>query len=403
MEGARRSIAARFVDHCNFAEHSVNLQSHGAAACGQFLSHRDAQQRGIHGTAAALRVLAGTPSEDAIDLCKRIVVYLNRRAQIESLGMLPDERRRLRTKIEEDDNNVIKVSETLYALSFVPAGVASTEALVQRLAGKLQLGMLRNKGWDYFLDIKSEPQPLPSAFALRALAHHGLASTNATDYLLEQIDSEVNGTTDLAVQTLCLYVLTTLPGRSSVDLALPTMARCFDRLWSRLSSLMSLDLETNAIYQRGNDHLFVGVPWQLYLLAVASLLRPYRVYASAAAQGRLVAVVHACTGETGFVYPFSENRSASRTNAILYDVLKQIETQSRKYPLLDVFHGVDRGRAVLSGPAFSYAAIAAGAAFAGFATLRWARSPGTSISELGPHFLAAGVIALLGLRKGIRS
>ena len=111
-----QGIVELFTQQC---EHGAQTESFPPemATCGQFIGDeaRNIAQYGLHGIAAALRVLGTQSSEECRLLVTRLVTYCEVLFQIHpSLTLAPEQR-------VGDTDNVIKLGELLYGLSFVSA------------------------------------------------------------------------------------------------------------------------------------------------------------------------------------------------------------------------------------------------------------------------------------------
>lgn len=401
IKKARVRIADLFLNQCMYGEQSTTLPT-GAKACGQFLQFRNSPHRGIYGTAAAIRVLAKDERQEARDLLPELIKYIEERRPLEE-ALLParDKRRsRLNEQILRDEENVIKLSELLYALALIPN--ARTEHLANAIAQRLKQGKIDKRGWGYFLDQRlGDPQLLPTAHAVRALATHGHDVKDEVHYLLDALNtpaaSQSSLRTDISVRVFCLYVLTFSPGNlAEREEDLP---RAFRPMWRSLEALLNDDIEQNVEYARKEVHYYVRVPWQLYLLALACKLSPLRAFASHAAQSRLDAIVSAVNTQEGFLYPHSGEWVSSRTNAILYDVFQIIEDQlPRSSALLLPALAVDRARKALN----STLATVIGYSLATtliVASLYQFKKQAGGLKELAPNFLSWIILLLLTARK----
>lgn len=351
----------------------------------------------MHGTAAALGVLSSTKDAEARSLAESIVSYLVGRSDIE-LAIPDTNQEQVHRQIDRDDHNVIKVSEVLFALSFVDGAVEGREVLKGRLVEALRKGIIHGEGWDYFLDHSKTPELLPTAFAIRALAEHGYENDieGPVRFLLGFLRDPKEGSwrsrADINVRALCLYVLTFSKGLDHlVDRSV--LKKAMSALWRRLEQLFQEDFEQTIEYQYRDDHFYVRIPWQLYLLALASKLAPWHRFASGAAQRRLHAIVESAVATEGFSYPHSGDRLSSRTNAILYETLGIMEENLRSPWALWPFYLLDRIRGFIS-RIVPYLAFAA----AVWVTFRWVRTGGT-ISELGPELVGAFLLLLIAAGK----
>ena len=395
LEEARSEILQRFVNKCQKGLQISDLPN-DVSACGQYLD-AGSRQRGLHGTAAALRVLSGSKDTEARSLSERIVSYLVSRTDIE-VGLTTTNTEQVQRGIDRDNQNVIKVSEVLYALSFVDGSVKGREGLIGDLAEALRKGIIHGNGWDYFLDGSEKPELLPTAFAIRALAEHGYdediegPAKFLQGFLKDPKEESWKSRADINVRANCLYVLTFSKGLDRlVDRSV--LKKAMSALWRRLEQLLHEDFEQTIEYQCHDDHFYVRVPWQLYLLALASRLSPWKRFASGAAQRRLHAIVESAVAREGFSYPHSGDRLSSRTNAILYESLGILEENLRTPQALWPFYLVDRVRGFIS-RIVPYLALGA----AGWVTVCWVRTGGT-VSELGPELVGAFLLALIAAGK----
>lgn len=388
----RVKIAEQFVRQCRDGPQSTDLAV-GIKACGQRLGETVSPQRGLHGTAAAIRVLAAYDNSDARLLLPQLVRYIRERESVEPL--------RERDRLRADSCNVIKISETLYALHHVDAAVAQTEELRRHLASTLTTGMVAGQGWSYYTDRPQAVEPLPTALAVQALATEGYSVDGPVLSLMSTVISNGTGiaiaTADVSVKVLCLYVLAF--GRAGRALVSPLdLKKAFFTLWSQLSSLLKdHDIEQNVEYQREGEHHYVRVPWQLYLIALAAQLDPFRSFASRSVQSRLRSVLSAAASPVGFFYPHSGSRVSARTNAILYEVLAIIERllpqMSWKLRLGGVVDLVINSRVTVWAARAVFFLIA-------FLSLRqWTQGLTTGLGALAPNILSAFLLLLLSTRR----
>lgn len=225
---AQSQIVRLFLKQCTHGAQTSALDD-STAACGQFLGmHATPRaQRGLHGTASALYVLANAASDDAGRIVQRIVNYLENRSTLED----GDE-------IGFDDTNVIKIAEVLFTLRKVRPGVASTEDISRKFAAILMESRRNGTGWNYCTDAEdSAPEELPTAHAIRALAEYGEpeARSLANDLLTTLTKADVSSaakTTDIHVHVFSLFVLTfSFPQDPLPD---PELKRLFSYLLGRI-------------------------------------------------------------------------------------------------------------------------------------------------------------------------
>jgi hypothetical protein len=214
-----------------------------AAALGQHL-HATTPQRGLHGTAAAIEVLAQTPGSQAKELTRRLVHYIDSISNIEAA--VPDSETS-QQDIKASQHNVIKMSEVLYSLAAVPTSSAPREELARHIAETLVGSCQPDGGWPYYMAGSSAASDVvPTAYATRALAAHGFDVTGSVKFLVENLKKKSSDEIDIFVQVLEIYVLCYLPVdyRPEKELNKP-----FEDAWLRLSTLLNQDLEANIEYE----------------------------------------------------------------------------------------------------------------------------------------------------------
>lgn len=295
--------------------------------------------------------------------------------------------------LQISESNVIKLSEVLYALAGVPTSVAPREQIAKRIAELLRSARRTDGGWPYYVENSSdESELLPTAYAVRALVAHGYNVDESTEYLRERLKNPGESQTDVSVQVTALYVLCFLP-----DSEVPNseLRAAFSSLWLRLAPLLSQDLEANIEYWGGRMS-YVRVPWQLYLLAIAAKLSPYRRFASSLAQRRLKAILGGVEVNGGLIYPHSGRDLSSRTNAILFEVLGIIREQLnvRKLPLgpFEVYEEIKKG---VSSRTARYIIRAAALGLIVFAVVSWLRERDHHIGEFAPEIISSVLLILL--------
>lgn len=330
IDQAKDQIRNLFLNQCTHGRQTRDLPGQ-AAACGQFLNVLGSPQRGLHGTAAAIRVLGGDTRQETGDLVLRMVEYIRNRDVYEPGN---------RQKCTRDDNNVVKMSEAVIALQHVPPA----RDFVAELAQRLRSGIVQGHGWSWFLDDQGAPEPFPTAFACYALSSLGPATEvdGARKYLMRclQQSNLANGSgmkhADTITYVFCLYVMTILTAGQTNSEERQFLRGRFDRTWHRLEPLLGDDLEQNIEYWDGGETRYVRIPWQLYLLALASHYRVHRRFSSLAAQTKLVHILD-MVKDDNYLYPYSGKFLSSRTYAILYEVLETIHRNVEHRRLFPLF------------------------------------------------------------------
>ena len=391
LENVFAKIAVLFVDQCNYGKQSIGLP--GSAACGQFVGAkaRDLPHRGLHGVAAALRVLSVTESPEARQLVPKLVKYIDHRINPQASAPVDLEPAQI-----DSDKNVIKLGELLYSLSCVPAGRAPTDALVRSIANRLLSSRREGKGWTYFTNSTDPIDPLPTAFAVLGLCRHGYGPEIGPQiaYLEQAIlnDSSCEGLSihDNSVQIVCLFslVFRDLPVS---QITVKKFRRHFIKQWKLHEPLFSQQLEQTIEYSKGHTNYYIRIPWQLYLLALASVLDPKRLASQSAR--RMLRSVYSMVHATGFRYPYSGLPISSRTNAILFDVLYSVKGSKKNNFLYQCFRAGDSIRIFFSHTAFSYITIIAFLIATALLVYGWIEK-GDTVRDLGSG-LAVGLILLV--------
>ena len=395
IESALTKIEQLFVDQSAHGTQNANIAPTGAA-CGQFLGSPANSQRGLHGTAAALRVISQATTPEAAALVPRLIWYIENRDTLISSGReLPAGNH----AFTDDQDNIIKLSEILYALSFVQASQSSTDNLVQSIATRLMSARKEDKGWSNFTDAQGPVASLPTAFAILALSRHGQVYqqqiTKQIAYLESIVYEDIRPGSpnfdDTSVKIFCVFALAfrkdNLP-----QAEIKKLRNVFDRLWRTHVRLLDHDIEQNIEYSRGPSNYYIRVPWQLYLLALAARLES-RYISGLAAQRGINRIADSVLG-IGFKYPYSGSVLSSRTNAILYDVLQKIRQFNQRNFFHSLYYAYDRVRTVLSHPFFSYCTLLIWLGVAGFCTYKWIAKHGKP-EDIGSDFASALVIMFI--------
>jgi len=350
-------------------------------------------QRGLHGTAAAIRVLGEQQGTEVRELLPRLIEYVEKRDEVETPEM--------RETVQEDALNIIKIAESLDAINHVDPAIALTEGFRRRLSERLLASNIAGRGWSYWTDEQPRIELLPTAIAIRALASQGYDVQVAVQHLLAEVTKQQNqanasGSVDVSVRVLCLYVLAFgNDGKPLVDI--DKLREPFYQLWSRLSPLLkNEDIEQNVEYERRFAHRYVRVPWQLYLIALTARLAPFR-FASSAVQGRLKAIVAAASGERGFFYPHSGDKVSARTNAILFEVLTYVQGLWHNLHMKLIPGRI--GDFLVNSRITAWFARGLAGVIVLVSLREWLWGGSASIADLAPNLVSAPVLILLSIRR----
>lgn len=407
IDSARAKILDMFAEQCAHGRQTTDLPNTATAACGQFIGPeaKGLAQRGLHGTAAAIAVLAHAPPElaKAQGLVARLVKYAAERLSTDGITTPNADKDR----IEKDSDNIIKVSEMLSALASVPVTTTpNAEGLRRQLTKTLRESRIEDKGWAYFRsDPSAVPQLLPTAYAVLALDAVGEDVTGPVYYLLEklqQVDRGVNPVTetgaDTTIRTVALYALVYRKHanqRSPIDS--PVQQALFNGLWQRLEQLLRAEsIEQNIEYWKGKKTFYVRVPWQLYLLALAAKVQ-FPLFATKSAQVRICEIV-ANLEEGKFRYPHSGNMISSRTNAIAFEVLGHIRNELDRSNSFSFHVWKDR---IISWVGWRKIVFVLSGMFILYTIWCWATGTGQKqLSDLAPNLVAPLIVCFLTWGRG---
>lgn len=374
------------------------------AAAGQHLGGHS-PQRGLHGTAAAIRVLAESASDASQERVRSLVQYATTMREVEaSLG---EDRGLPPGRVAMAEENVIKKAELLYALGFVPPATARREDLVIRTASELRAGRLPQGGWGYLTDSSTTgtPLPLPTAHAVVGLSKHRFDVRIELDWLRSYLRvsgaPDPKSASDVSVRVFVLYVLCFVD--EDWERHKKELNKWFEELWSALSPLLSWDLEANIEYEFHGSVEYVRVPWQLHLIACAARLRPYKRFAGVACQKRLKSILDQIDGGGGVIYPHSGEVASTRTNAIVYEMLGRIrvELDKRRLPL-GPFEFIDKGSAALKSKAALVVLRTLAVLLTGAAVLLWALRDAHPTETLGANLAASLLLLIFASQRGSR-
>ena len=393
IDKAQQKITQQFLQQCVHGAQTRRLPN-GFAACGQFIAGQAEEigQFGLHGISAALRVLAPCHSTECGAIVGRLVAYceaifgVNPSLQIDAEHDLKS----------ADKQNVIKLGELLYGLSFVTTAQADRGPLVRHIAEQLRSTMRNNKGWGYFLT-DSVPELLSTAYAMRGLAQNGYDTSGPQQFLLEGLNLRKQAAhpshADLTTAVACTYCLTFC--RNVTDGQKPALKDAFVSEWRALEPLLGEDIEQNLECWHGTQTEYVRIPFQLYVLALAAEYSIFR-FASFYSQRSLRTVVDAL-GAGSFKYSYSGECLSSRTNSIAFDVILLIRDRIRHHTLLHLANFADRVRVFAGSRKFRVFAALIACGFVGWAIWDWSKTG--KVADLAPELLAGILMFFLTLGR----
>lgn len=409
MQPCQSAIRDKFLNECMTGARRTVLPAEANAA-GQYFDLPDRTQRGLHGTAAALRVVsAGHPNSDLVrTVTGGIVRYLRDRESVELAAAGDDSQAQAVTveRLRHDSVNTIKQAETLYALTFVSNGLAECDDLKTQISTRLLDCGRDPRGWEFILGAGREPHPLPTAHALRALTRNGHSADlwlpSVSKALIDRSSRPRNDILTAAIDCFLLQVLLEVGDA----LTRKESKRIFDSLWSRLHRELTTLREVNVDFFDDDRQNFVRVPWQLHLAVAAAAVHPYRRYLSAPVQRMLRTVTSSVSGQYGFRYPESGEHLSTRTYGIVYDTVALLDGRSSPRAvapnsLTSLVGAANLTMRVGRRVAFAVATLLAlGVAAAGLWS--WYHDDARSLGDLAPNFLSAAVLTALSYILAIR-
>jgi hypothetical protein len=394
------NIAKLIKDQTNDGQQSKLLQAIDSEvfALGQFLNDLTRQQRGIHGTSAGLIVLAEHDANHI--LIKGLIKYLENRKQFES-SLNGKEDLFQNERLTRDEDNIIKLSEILYSLSFVSAGQASKEEFTKQLAKKIMDAKCDSstfKGWSFFIsDNNQKAELLPTAFAVLALERNGFKELEIRNSLESQLfKEEINSPSTLAICVFCLYTLMQSK-KENENSKLKPYKDLFHKIWSSPYASMQNDYEQNLEYWNDVQHDYIRIPWQIYFLAISSQLSKWRFY-TVNFQNRLKSLVDKAK-QKGFIYPHSSPYISTRTNSILFvslEIIRENMNHSFGYSLLVK---IDRIRQFLGSTLTRRMAMALGISIMIYISYKWYTDSKTHFTDVAPELFASFILTLTTLGK----
>lgn len=387
IKNAKDRIADLFVDHCKNGMQSKGLGD-GVLACGQFFGNdaKNLRQRGVHGIAAAINTLAKIKNTSSTEVISGLARYLENRKDIEKT--ISKGTSSVELKCERDYENVIKVSEVILALSRIAYAGVNNDGIINTLSKRLQVGMIGQKGWDYFLDHTGDIELLPTAFGMLAMSATGFhdEAAKAATYLKSQLESRYikktpcqTANADISMDIFCLYALA-LTNKDMVPLK-----NIFQEIWLIMRPLIDKDNEQNIEYLYEDQHgCYIRVPWQLYMISLAGIYGFRLKFSSLYIQNILTDILNRVLNG-GFRYPNSGKMLSVRTNAILFEVLSNIEDILQHRSLSWMGSAFDQVKRILYSSFCRWSVRAIMALVAVVLMFDWYVSENTRLSEFAPE------------------
>lgn len=401
IQDVRNIIQTNFIEQCETIKTEGQLPDE-YFSCGQYLGVTNSQ-RGGHGIAAAISVLSNGDSKKSKQILHGLIKYLKEREDVEK--MLCDEdignEELIRGAIDDLDN-VIKVSETLYALIDVKGAVVNTEQCINKLVQILEMARLNGGGWSYYVNQNTGKALLPTVFATRALAYFGQVDTESIKYILEEIkkstniQSDDNVSVDMSVSVFAIYALSDFTEHLTSD-DKGTLQEAFEYYWKKLERLFGTDLEQNIEYLGEHKHRYVRVPWQLYLLYSAEIFKRHGALSTYSSRKAIEKILRTFKNSKGFKYPQSGEYVSSRTTAVIFQILGKI-SQRRPSFWLWFLSKIDLFRRFLGSKSFrlivSFSALIIGA----ISVYEW-NVTGGELKDFASSLIASALVLFIAYGK----
>lgn len=404
IEKLKDIISEKVYDQVANGEQSITLNQidNDIKACGQFLM-KERTQRGIHGTAAALRVISENQSDKYKVLIPQIIKYLDERNQIEVHAIFEN----LKPDATKDDNNVIKLSEQLYALSFVKVGQGSVNSLANEIKQSITNSKIDNKGWSYFTDDKSAVEILPTSFVVMALYANNYSDEESLQYIIKQLENilktPINDPSTFAILVFAFYVITfKVEDRIVKDkIKGVQLNQIFNKLWNSPFCVLDENIEQNIEYWINDKHYYIRVPWQLYIISLSTKYSVW-VFSKIKTQNRLKSIVESFANNGGFKYKYSGKYLSTRTTSILFDTLSVIENNLGNKTWYTILNAIDRVKIFIGSKWIKYPIVIILVVTFIYTIWLWINSEGTiseKVIHLGPHFLVYLLVLLYEFGK----
>jgi hypothetical protein len=390
LNWAMNRIEEQFRDLLENGTQAVGIPQ-GFYAAGQHLNPYSLNQRGFYGTAAALLAMSRSrPSPNRIGIIEGLIKYINDRPALEQgLADTEEDRAMLPARLILDWKMAFKCADLLYALAATPPAVAGRETLLQDVLGRLHSGHRKAGGWAVDLDPGRDRDPLATACVIRSL-HAAGVNVEPSDLDLVRGDAMTVGSASPYVRCLCLLVLLEVGGGDD------STTKIWNDLLDTLRSELHDRTEANYEFTIGNRQYYVRVPWQLYLIASASICKPTSLIFTSDVRRALLDCVQAIDSPEGYVYTAFGHMKSTRTYSILMDTLwrvsKQLQTSKTLARISLVANWAIR---IIYSRISAWTALFAALALAVVGLYAWLSESSSRLNAVGPELAAAVLLGLI--------
>lgn len=403
LVAARDAIRRRFAADVRARASAGNLPA-GYRAGGQFFEN--VEQRGLLGTLAAVRVLAADASPDGRQAVVELVAYLRSRRTLELEPGRHDQasRGRWQYKVSRDETMTVRQAELLFSLCLVPTGCAPTEDLRSAAARRLVSGRARDgSGWAHALGSPNGGTDLPTAHVIRALHRNGNDVTAESQQTLRGLVDRVRNPPhgDGATAHVDCFVALVLheAGVLRGEEARNVLAYLFRELKESLNRRSAATEDAPL----GGTNEYIGIPWQLHLIALTARISPWWRYPSPVVQRRLTDITRSVLGPDGFQYGGGGRQRVTSLRTYSY-IDETVSTILESTPGSAIETSLARFLRAAERPT-EFARRAASIVLLGLClalTVAGILSWSGDLSELAPEFIGGAVAGGLGLALRLR-
>jgi hypothetical protein len=385
LDQAQRAIYEKL--QARLTEEGRRLPGHSLSA-GQYLQNPDFEQRGLHGTAAAILVLADRTATD--DDCAaqvgRMCHWVVNREAVEREALTAGRFSKAKPGIQFSESDTFRLAEIGFALAFVSPDVAYRAEAVTFIRDRLAEYALDTGGFSSGEGSAGGADAVATALVVRYQSAMNLhMRPEDRRYLRDYLKTS----TDPYIGALVLYVLTCYTDEDRTFLR-----ERYRDLSLRLRAQFALSSEANYEYTRAGKQDYVRIPWQIYLVQAAARLFSLTRFYSPAIQRKATEVLQAAASPEGLRYGASGGWLSTRTQASAYQLARELRSHNFDKPLpravgsvVHLVASVVTSRLLASVLWLTAGLIAVASVYS------WITSPERSLRALGSNIVAAVVLA----------
>jgi hypothetical protein len=173
-------------------------------------------------------------------------------------------------------------------------------------------------------------------------------------------------------------------------------------IWKELLETLRPELrsriESNYEFTIANASYYVRVPWQLYLIAAASICSPMSIVLVPDIRASLLDCIQAVGTSRGYVYPAFGPMKSTRTYGILMDTLWRVRKELGSSPYLTkLSSAANVGTRIIYSRTLAGMSLVGALALAGIAVHDWITGGTAPWGALGPELAGGVLLALISL------